>query len=86
MFKLFRNGIRQQGTHCEGEIHQRRKIGALTEMICRSGDESAAALFVLMGRLENSTNPKLLANTAKHIAFTRCGESNLYALWTLSLV
>ena len=33
-----------------------------------------------MGTLENSTHPKLLANTAKHIAFTRCGESNLYGI------
>ena len=54
------------------------KIEALAEIICRSSDECAAALFVLMGMLENSRHPKLLANTAKHIAFTRCGESNLY--------
>lgn len=56
------------------------RIEALTEMICWAGDESAAALFVLMGMLENSTHPKLLANTAKHFAFTRCGESNLYGM------
>ena len=49
-------------------------------MICRAGDESAAALFVLMGTLENSTHPKLLANTAKHHAFTRCGELNLFGM------
>jgi uncharacterized protein YaaR (DUF327 family) len=30
------------------------KIEALAEMICRAGDESAAALFVLMGTLENT--------------------------------
>jgi hypothetical protein len=30
--------------------------------------------------LENSTHPKLLANTAKHLAFTRCGEANLYGM------
>jgi hypothetical protein len=41
---------------------------------------SAAALFMLMGTLENATNPKLLANTAKHFAFTCCGESNLYGM------
>src|SRR5215217_3442242 len=52
------------------------KIEALAEIICRS-DEAAAALFVLAGTLENSTDPKLLANTAKHFAFTRCGELNL---------
>ena len=56
------------------------KIEALTEMICWAGDESAAALFVLMGMLENSTHPKLLANTAKHFAFARCSESNLYGI------
>jgi hypothetical protein len=56
------------------------KIEALAEIICRAGDESAAALFVLMGTLENSTHPKLLANTAKHFAFTRCGELNLFEM------
>lgn len=49
-------------------------------MICRAGDEAAAALLVLMGMLEDSTHPKVLANTAKHFAFTRCGESNLYGM------
>jgi hypothetical protein len=56
------------------------KIELLAEIICRASDESAAALFVLMGTLENSTHPKLLANTAKHFAFTRCGELNLYGM------
>ena len=58
----------------------KEKIEALAEIICRAGDEAAAAMFVLMGMLENSTHPKLLANTAKHVAFTRCGESNLYGI------
>jgi hypothetical protein len=57
-----------------------QKIQALAEMICRVSDESAAALFVLMGTLENSTHPKLFANTAKHFAFTRCGELNLFGM------
>ena len=56
------------------------KIEALADMICRAGDEAAAALLVLMATLENSTHPKVLANTAKHFAFTRCGESNVYAI------
>jgi hypothetical protein len=56
------------------------KIEALAEMICGAGDQAAAALFVLMGTLENSRDPKLLANAAKHFAFTRCGESNLYGM------
>ena len=53
------------------------KIEALSEIICRAGDETSAALLVLMGTLANSTRPEALANTAKHIAFTRCGELNL---------
>ena len=56
------------------------KIEALAEIICRAGDEPAAALFVLMGTLEHFSRPKLLANTAKHVAFARCGESNLYGI------
>ena len=55
------------------------KIAALAEMICRAGDEPAiksAALLLLMAALENATHPKALANTAKHFAFTRCGELN----------
>ena len=59
------------------------KIEALMEMICRAGDEpeiKSAALLVLMATLENSSHPKALANTAKHLAFTRCGELNLYGM------
>ena len=53
------------------------KITALTELICRAGGEQSAALLVLMAALENATHPKALANTAKHLAFTRCSELNL---------
>ena len=53
------------------------KIEALTNLICRAGDEPSAALLVLLSIIENSTHPKALANTAKHLAFTRCGELNL---------
>ena len=56
------------------------KIEALAEIICRASDQSAAALFVLMETLENSAHPKVLANTAKHFAFTRCGELNLFGM------
>lgn len=55
------------------------KIAALTEMICRAGDEPAiksAALVLLMSAIETTTDPRALANTAKHIALTRCGELN----------
>ena len=58
------------------ETGEDEKIAALTEIICQAGDETTAALFVLMGKLQNSTHPKVLANTAKHLAFTRCGELN----------
>ena len=56
------------------------KIEALSEIICRANNEAAAALLVLMGTLEHSTHPKALANTAKHFAFTRCGDANLYGM------
>jgi hypothetical protein len=55
------------------------KIAALAEMICRAGDEPAtksAALLVLMAAIEHAPHPRALANTAKHLAFTRCGELN----------
>jgi hypothetical protein len=56
------------------------KIEAMTDLICRAGDEPSAALLILLATLENSTHPKALANTAKHLAFTRCGELNLYGM------
>ena len=56
------------------------RIEALTEMICGAGEEPAAALLVLMATFQNSTDPKALANTAKHLAFSHCGELNLYGM------
>ena len=56
------------------------KIEALAEIICRGGDESAGALFVLMGTFQNSAHPEVLANTVKHFAFTRCGELNVFGM------
>ena len=58
------------------------KIEALVELICRADDSQTkpAALLVLMATLENSTEPKALANAAKHFAFTHCGELNLYSM------
>jgi len=58
----------------------KEKIEALAEIICRADEESAAALFVLMWTLENSTSPQALANVAKHLALTRCAESNVYGM------
>ena len=57
-----------------------QKITALSEIICDARDKPAAALFVLMGMLENSAHPKALANAAKHFAFARCAEINLYGV------
>jgi len=58
------------------------KIETLTEMTCRADEPEirAAALLVLMATLENSAHPKALANAAKHLAFTRCGQFNLYGM------
>ncbi len=60
--------------------HARRQVSrALAELICRVGDEAgtkSAALLVLMSTLETASHPKALANLAKHLAFTRCGELN----------
>ena len=59
------------------------KIETLTELICRASDEPgtrAAELLVLMATLENSSHPKALANTSKHLALTRCGELNVYGM------
>jgi hypothetical protein len=57
------------------------KITALADLICRAGDEpetKSAALLVLMATIENAEHPKALANAAKHLAFTRCGELNIH--------
>ena len=56
------------------------KIEALAEIICGGGNGSAAALFVLMGTMQNSDEPEVLANTVKHFAFTRCGELNVFGM------
>lgn len=63
-----------------------RKIKALAEIICRAGDEPTAALFVLMGTLEDSKRPKEVAKKAKHFAFSRCAELNLYGMVEAQIV
>lgn len=65
------------------------KIQALSDLICRAGDEpetKSAALLILMSMLENSTHPKALANTVKHFAFTQCGELNLCGMVEAQIV
>jgi hypothetical protein len=59
------------------------KLERLVDMIGHTGVQPgtrSAALLVLMSTLENSTQPKVLANQVKHLAFTRCGELNLYGM------
>lgn len=56
------------------------KIEALAEIICRASNEATAALFVLMGLLENYKYPNEVANMAKNFAFTYCTELNLYGM------
>ena len=56
------------------------KVEALVEIICGAGGEATAALFVLMGTLQNSPQPEVLAHAAKHYAFTRCGELNIFGM------
>jgi len=65
------------------QISDEDKLERLAEMISQAGDQAesrAAALLVLMSTLENSTQPKVLANYVKHFAFTRCGELNCYGM------
>ncbi|HET8783368.1 MAG TPA: hypothetical protein VFM63_13170 [Pyrinomonadaceae bacterium] len=62
------------------------KVETLVEIICRAGGEATAALFVLMGTLQNSPEPEALANTAKHYAFTRCGELNVFGIVDAQIV
>ena len=62
------------------EVSVEEKIEALTEMICRAGDEPAAVLLVVMSMLEDAPHPKALANAVKHVAFTHCGRLNLYGM------
>ena len=59
-----------------------QKVGALAEMICQGDDPGirAAALLVLLAALETADDFKSLAKTAKHCAFTRCGELNVYGM------
>jgi hypothetical protein len=77
---LFETVDFSQTPHTSQHLSNDEKVEALVEMIWRAGDEpqtKSAALLVLMATIETSMHPKALANTAKHLAFTRCGELNL---------
>jgi hypothetical protein len=74
---------RSEISETDEEDWSEERIEFLAEIVCRAGDKpdtKSAALFVLMGAIERSNDPKLLANTAKHFAFSRCGEFNLYGM------
>lgn len=65
------------------------RIEALAEIICREGDEAgtkSGALLLLMATLEDAPHPKALANLAKHLAFTRCGELNFNGIVDAQIV
>ncbi len=76
--QLHHDGPGEDGANHDGASKER--IEVLAEVICRAGDEASGALFVLMGTLQHSTHPEALANTVKHLAFTRCGEFNLFGM------
>ena len=59
-----------------------QKVEALAEMICQGNDHDtrAVALLVLLAALESADDPKSLAKTAKHYAFIRCGELNVFGM------
>ena len=68
-----------QSVESEEDDRGEEKIAALAEIICRTGNEPAiksAALVLLMSAIETATDARALANTAKHVALTRCGELN----------
>jgi len=67
-------------SHIPQNNENKETIETLAEIICGAGNESAAALFVLMGTMQNSDEPEVLANTVKHFAFTRCGELNVFGM------
>jgi hypothetical protein len=67
----------------DDEISIEEKLEQLAAMICEADGQletRSAALLVLMSTLENSIEPKVLANHVKHIAFTRCGELNCFGM------
>ena len=67
----------------DDEISTEEKLERLATMIRQAGaqpENQIRCLLVLMSTIENSTEPKVLANHVKHIAFTRCGELNCFGM------
>ena len=76
-------------TSSDDDYSDEDRIEALTEIICREGDEvgtKSGALLLLMATLEDATHPRALANLAKHLAFTRCGELNFNGIVDAQIV
>ena len=69
------------GDESENDSTEQR-VEALAEMICQSDDSSirSAALLVLLAAVETADDSKSLAKTAKHCAFNRCSELNVFGM------
>ena len=80
------NAVESPEPENDGDDGHREKIEALAEIICGGGEGPAAALFVLMGTMQNSEEPSVIANTVKHFAFTRCGELNAFGMVDAQIV
>ena len=79
-FESLRTPETNEGDSTEDDATE-AKIKALTEIICRGGGgKPAAALFVLMGTLEKSSDPEAFAGSGKQAAFTHCVEWNVYEM------
>ena len=78
--KLVRQAESEPPDKTDGDDSNRERIEALADIICGSGEEAAAALFVLMGRMQDFPDAGVVANTVKHFAFTRCGELNAFGM------
>lgn len=87
--ELIDDGFYFSETSDDSDYSDEEKIEALAEIICREGDEAgtkSGALLLLMATLEDATHPKALANLAKHLAFTRCGELNFNGIVDAQIV
>jgi hypothetical protein len=73
--EIFAEDFSLRASSEDQEIDER--LEALTDLICRPGNEpdtKSGALLLLMSTLENSSQPKSLATTAKYLAFMHCCE------------
>jgi hypothetical protein len=75
--EMVRRTDAEEASETNEDDSSREKIETLIGMICGAGGEASSALLVLMAMFQNSAEPNALANTAKHLAFTYCGELNV---------